>query len=174
MNKSMPLSNIAFKAILSFLLSIVLSSCHQESQKNTTTLSEIQKAEKPEYFLLRPELEKMYGYTQAVRVGNIVKIGGVISIDDKGNATAKDNYLQQMKNCYASLDKVLKHYGCTFDDVILENIYTTSMAELQKNASYRQEIYKNHFPTGSWIGIKELGMPEMMIEIELEAFIKKE
>ena len=76
-----------------------------------------------------------------------------------------------MKNCYASLDKVLAHYGCTFNDVFLENIYTTSMADLQKNASYRHEIYKNHFPTGSWIGIKELGLPEMQIEIEIEALV---
>lgn len=103
----------------------------------------------------------------------MVKIGGVISIDDKGSPIAKDDYLQQMKKCYTSLDKILKHYACTFDDVILENIYTTSMTELQKNASYRHEIYKNHFPTGSWIGIKELGMPEIMIEIQMEVLIPK-
>jgi len=171
MSKRIQLPNIAVKATFFLLLSFALFSCKQETSKTNETTIETGKPEKPEYFLLRPDLEKMYGYTQAVRVGNIVKIGGVISIDEKGNAIAKDDYLQQMKNCYASLDKVLKHYGCTFDDVVLENIYTTSMAELQKNASYRHEIYKNHFPTGSWIGIKELGLPEMMIEIELEALI---
>lgn len=172
MSKHTQLSGISFKVVFSLLLSFVLFSCQQESQKVSERI-EIEKSEKPEYFLLRPELEKMYGYTQAVRVGDIVKIGGVISIDDQGRAIAKDDYLQQMKNCYASLDKVLKHYGCTFDDVVLENIYTTSMNQLQKNAAYRHEIYKNHFPTGSWIGIKELGLPEMMIEIEMEALIPK-
>lgn len=78
-----------------------------------------------------------------------------------------------MKNCYVDIDKVLKYYGCTFEDVVVENIYTTSMADLQKNASYRKEIYKKHFPTGSWIGIKELGLPQMLIEIELEAWITR-
>ena len=116
----------------------------------------------------------MYGYTQAVRVGNIVKIGGVISIDDKGSPLAKGNYLQQMKYYYSSIEKILKHYNCTFDDVFLENICTTSMVKLQKNASYRHEIYANNFPTGSWIGVKELGLPQMMIEIEIEALISKE
>lgn len=130
--------------------------------------------QKPEYFLLRPELEKMYGYTQAVRVGNIVKIGGVISIDDKGNLTGKGDYGQQLTHVYASLEKVLQHYGCTFDDVVLENIYTTSMADLQKNAGYRQKIYTHHFPTGSWIGVKELGLPDAMVEIEIEALTSKE
>lgn len=145
-------------------------SCNQQAPKAPAATA----PEKPEYFLLRPELEKMYGYTQAVRVGNIVKIGGVISIDDKGNLTGKGDYGQQLVNVYASLEKVLKHYGCTFDDVVLENIYTTSMAELQKNAAYRQKIYTHHFPTGSWIGVKELGLPDAMVEIELEALISKE
>src|SRR5690606_37820449 len=109
--------------------------------------------------------------TQAVRIGNLVKVGGVISIDDSGQPLGKDDFLLQMKHCYASLEKVLKNYGCTFDDVVLENLYTTNMNELHKNAAYRHEIYKSHFPTGSWIGVKELGLPEIMIEIELEALI---
>lgn len=171
MKKYIQLSSKLFTATLLIVISFALFSCKNESQKSSEVTTEIEKYEKPEYFLLRPELEKMYGYTQAVRVGDIVKIGGVISIDEQGKPTAIDDYLQQMKNCYVSLDKVLKHYGCTFDDVILENIYTTSIADLQQNASYRHEIYKNHFPTGSWIGVKELGLPEMMIEIEMEALI---
>ena len=30
-----------------------------------------------------------------------------------------------MKNAYSDLDKVLKHFGYTFDDVIVENVFTT-------------------------------------------------
>lgn len=174
MSNQTQFSSFNFKVTFCLLLSFVLFSCKQASQQNAENTTHAVQSEKPEYFLLRPNLEKMYGYTQAVKVGNLVKIGGVISIDENGNAIAKGDYLQQMKNCYVSLEKVLQHYGCTFDDVVLENIYTTSMAELQKNAAYRHEIYKNHFPTGSWIGIRELGMPEMMIEIEMEALIPKE
>ncbi len=163
------------KPLLLAAFFMTMASCNQKA--NTTVESKNQASretltsEKPDYFLLRPDLEKMYGYTQAVRIGNIVKIGGVISIDEKGNPISKGDFKQQMKNCYNSIEKVLKHYNCTFDDVVLENLYTTSMSELQKNAVYRHEIYKDHFPTGSWIGVKELGLPEMMIEIEIEALI---
>lgn len=169
MGKLIGCFNINFKAATVLLLFFALAGCKQKLEQPAETV--IDKPEKPDYFLLRPGLEKMYGYTQAVRVGNIVKIGGIISIDDDGKALSKDNYLQQMKNCYISLGKVLTHYGCSFDDMVLENINTTSMAALHKNASYRHEIYKNHFPTGSWIGIKELGLPEAMIEIEAEALV---
>jgi len=37
--------------------------------------------EAPEYFLLRPEVEKAYGYTHAVRIGDDLKISGAVSMD---------------------------------------------------------------------------------------------
>lgn len=126
-----------------------------------------------EYFWLRPEVEKAYGYTHAVKIGNDIKISGAVSMDDKGVPTAKGDLGQQMKNCYADLDKILKHYNCTFDDVVVENVFTTNMPEFLKQAGYRAGIYKKQFPTGSWLGVKELALPELMIEIELEVHLSK-
>ncbi len=126
-------------------------------------------AETPEYFHLRPEVEKAYGYTHAVRIGEDIKISGAVSMDDEGNPTAVDDLEQQMKNAYSDLDKVLKHYGCTFDDVIVENVFTTDMAKFLEVSSYRNSIYTKQFPTGSWLEVKGLALPELMIEIELEA-----
>ena len=126
-------------------------------------------AETPEYFLLRPEVEKAYGYTHAVKIGDDIKISGAVSMDDEGNPTAVDDLEQQMKNAYSDLDKVLKHYSCTFDDVIVENVFTTDMAKFLEVSSYRNSIYTKQFPTGSWLEVKGLALPEFKIEIELEA-----
>ena len=128
----------------------------------------IKPVETAEYFLLRPEVEKAYGYSHAVKIGNSIKVSGAVSMDDEGNPTAVGDFAQQMKNCYADLEKVLKHFGCTFDDVVVENIFTTNMPLLLENGAYRAEIYKKNFPTGSWLGVKELALPEFMIEIEME------
>jgi 2-iminobutanoate/2-iminopropanoate deaminase len=128
------------------------------------------KSEKPEYFQLRPETEKAFGYSHAVKIGNDIKISGAVSMDDAGNPTAIGDLEQQMKNCYSDLNKVLKHYGCTFDDVVVENVLTTNMPLFLKHSEYRKSIYKKQFPTGSWFGVKELALPEFMIEIELEAY----
>ena len=124
--------------------------------------------QKPEYFLLRPEVEKAFGYSHAVKIGDSIKISGAVSMDDEGNPTAVGDFKQQMKNCYSDLGKILKHYGCTFDDVVVENVFTTNMTKFLEVAGYRTEIYKNYFPTGSWLGVKELALPEFLIEIELE------
>ena len=125
--------------------------------------------EAPEWFLLRPEVEKAYGYSHAVKIGDDIKISGAVSMDDEGNPTAVGDLEQQMKNAYADLEKVLQHYGYTFDDVVVENVYTTDMAGFLELASYRNSIYTKTFPTGTWLEVKGLALPEFMIEIELEA-----
>ena len=126
-------------------------------------------SEAPAYFCLRPEVEKAYGYTHAVQVGDDIKISGAVSMDAAGQPTAVGDLLQQMKNCYADLGQVLAHYGCTFDDVVVENVFTTNMAAFLEHAAYRNSIYTKQFPTGSWLEVKGLALPEFMIEIELEA-----
>ncbi len=133
------------------------------------TMAQICAAETHEYFNLRPAAEKAYGYSHAVRIGDDLLISGAVSMDDTGNATAVGDMAQQMKNCYADLDKVLKHYGYSFDDVVVENIFTTNMAEFINQSGYRNSIYTKNFPTGTWLEVKGLALPGFLIEIELEA-----
>jgi enamine deaminase RidA (YjgF/YER057c/UK114 family) len=147
-------------------LTIAIQSC--EEKESPQVLKNEPKTEMPEYFLLRPEVEKAYGYSHAVKIGNDIKISGAVSMDDEGNPTAVGDLGQQMKNCYADLEKILNHYGCTFDDVVVENIFTTDMPLFLENAAYRDSVYTDHYPTGSWLGVKELALPLFMIEIELE------
>lgn len=156
--------NLVLGLVTLFLTTLVIS-CNQ---KTIPTTEPVAQEEAPEYFSLRPETEKAYGYTHAVKIGNDIKISGAVSMDDAGAPTATGDFLQQMKNCYADLDKILKHYDCTFDDVVVENIFTTNMPLFLENAAYRNEIYTKQFPTGSWLGVKELALPEFLIEIELE------
>lgn len=164
-----PTNRLALMATL-FAMAFVFQCCEQKQKEETREVEEevIVEPEKPEYFLLRPEVEKAYGYSHAVKIGNSIRISGAVSMDDEGNPTAIGDMEQQMKNCYADLEKILKHFGCTFDDVIKEDVFTTDMAQMLEKSAYRAEIYKNGFPTGSWLEVKGLALPEFMVEIELE------
>ena len=146
------------------LLSTAAQSCKQENEKVTTLTSE-----KPEYFNLRPTLEKEYGYTHAVKIGDDLKISGAVSMNDSGIIVAPGNMEQQMKNCYTDLEKILQHYGYTVDDVVSENIYTTNMADFIKVSGFRNSIYKKQFPTGTWLEVKGLAIEGQLIEIDMEA-----
>lgn len=165
-NRTNPLPLIVMLTVLTFSI----QSCNQQPKETPVEIEKEISVENdiPEYFLLRPEVEKAYGYSHAVKIGNSIKISGAVSMDDEGNPTAVGDLAQQMKNCYADLEKILKHYGCTFDDVVKEDVFTTDMSKFLEAAAYRTEIYKTQFPTGSWLGVTELAVPEFMIEIELE------
>ena len=122
-----------------------------------------------EYFNLRPKLEKEYGYSHAVRIGDDLKISGAVSMNDSGVIVGAGNMELQMKNCYSDLEKILQHYGYSFDDVVAENIYTTNMAEFIKVSGFRNSIYKKQFPTGTWLEVKGLAVSGQLIEIDMEA-----
>jgi 2-iminobutanoate/2-iminopropanoate deaminase len=161
--------NLPRQLILLTTLSILFcmaQSCKDAPNKVSETTPQ---KETPEYFLLRPGVEKSYGYSHAVKIGDDLKISGAVSMDSAGNLIAAGNMDQQMKNCYSDLEKILQHYGYTFDDVVAENVYTTNMAEFIKFSAYRNSIYKKQFPTGTWLEVKGLALPGQLIEIDMEA-----
>ena len=159
-------------ALLLAISAIIFSaqSCKEVTKEVNETVI---KPETPEYFLLRPELEKMYGYSHAVRIGDDLKISGAVSMNNDGNLIGEGDMELQMKNCYSDLEKVLKHYGYTFDDVVVENVYTTDMAKFFEVAGYRNSIYTKQFPTGTWLEVRALALPGQMIEIDMEAHKSK-
>ena len=61
---------------------------------------------------------------------------------------------QQMVNVDEELGKALAHYGLTFNDVIVENAFTTDILKVLTASTYRNSIYKTQFPTGSWLEVK--------------------
>ena len=157
--------------VVTLFIATLISSC--KHKVTAAPSKQLVQTETPEYFLFRPEVEKAYGYSHAVKIGNAIKISGAVSMDDKGNLTAPGSMEQQMKNCYADLEKILKHYGCTFDDVVVENVFTTNMEEFINVSSYRNSIYKKQFPTGTWLEVKGLALPGQLIEVDMEAHITK-
>ena len=149
----------------------ILNSCNNTDKSKPTAEGETKMSQSatPEYFNLRPKLEKDYGYSHAVKIGDDLKISGAVSMTDSGIIVGAGNMELQMKNCYSDLEKILQHYGYTFDDVFAENIYTTNMKDMIKVSGFRNSIYKKQFPTGTWLEVKGLAVDGQLIEIDMEA-----
>lgn len=154
-----------------FAMAIFFAGCNVSTTQpaSNENLSTSVVNENAEYFNLRPALGHEYGYTHAVKIGNGLKISGAVSMDNSGKIVAPGNMEQQMKNCYSDLEKILKHYGYTFDDVFAENIYTTDMAAMEKALGFKNTIYTKQFPTGTWLEVKGLAVRGQLIEIDIEA-----
>jgi 2-iminobutanoate/2-iminopropanoate deaminase len=149
----------------------ILSSCQGVVSTGSGEKAQVkeQAVDTPQYFLLRPKLEKEYGYSHAVKIGDDLKISGAVSMDENGVIVGPGNMEQQMKNCYSVLENILRHYGYTFDDVVVENVYTTNMQEFIRVSGYRGSVYKKQYPTGTWLEVKGLAVQGQLIEIDMEA-----
>lgn len=130
-------------------------------------------AETPEYYLHRAEVEKAYGYSQAVKVGPFIKVSGTVSMDDEGKPVAAGDMEHQVINIYADLREILAHFGLGFEDVVVENVFTTDMTRFVSAAEYRKEIYKNNFPTATWLEVPSLASPDFLVEIAIEAVVQE-
>lgn len=149
----------------------VLCGCNHSDKEASVSSGQktVPEHDTADYFLLRHKLEKEYGYSHAVKIGNDLKISGAVSMNDSGLIVGPGNMEQQMKNCYSDLEKILTHYGYTFNDVIVENVYTTDMEEFIRVSGYRSTLYKKQFPTGTWLEVKGLAVKGQLIEIDMEA-----
>lgn len=103
-----------------------------------------------------------YGYAGVVRSGNILYLSGV---------TAPGDFPTQVKSVYTTLENNLKRFGATFPNVVKENLFTTSIDSMKKYSYIRKPFYNNDYPAASWIGIKELFVPDRMLEVELVAHL---
>ena len=106
--------------------------------------------------------EDNVGYTQAIKTGNTLYISGSVGWGDMPDAIRK---------AYDTLDKTLKAYGANFSNVVKENLYTTALDSVIKNKEIRNLYYKNDFPAATWVEVKRLYNPGIVIEVELVAVL---
>ncbi|MBL0110090.1 MAG: RidA family protein [Saprospiraceae bacterium] len=104
--------------------------------------------------------DTVYGYAGVVRQGNTLYFSGV---------TASGDFPTQVNNVYITHENNLKRFGATFQNVVKENIFTTSIDSIKKYAYIRKPFYHQDYPAATWIGINELFLPDRDIEVELIA-----
>ena len=140
---------------LTFVCVLVLASIAGHSQNNN-----IQKQK----FHWGREQDTTAGYTQAIKVDNILYISGTVSRGDAATA---------LKNIYTNLDRTLKHYGATFQNVVKETLFTTDIEAVKQANHARKPFYNGDYPSATWVQISRLFMPDVMIEVELVAHLPK-
>ncbi len=102
------------------------------------------------------------GYVQVVKVGNILYISGAVSTDITAEGITR---------VYRALERSLKSFGATFQNVVKENLYTTDIEAMKRNNDSRKVFYKNDFPAATWVQVSRLYMPEAKLEVELVAHL---
>ena len=104
------------------------------------------------------------GYVQVVKVDNVLYISG---------AVAREVTPEGITNVYKALEKSLKSFGATFQNVVKENLYTTDMEAMKKYNDARKAFYKGDFPAATWMQVARLFMHDARLEVELIAHLPK-
>ncbi|KAK1987283.1 endoribonuclease L-PSP [Colletotrichum cereale] len=113
---------------------------------------------------------EQYHYSQAVKLGNIVRTSGQGGWDEKGNISpdiekqtgvAFDNVLKALK----AVDSRL-----SFNDIYSIRSYHTDMdAALEVMTTQFKKLFPNHRPIWTCVQIGKLALEGMQVEIEVEA-----
>lgn len=125
-------------------------------------------------FYNRRGLEKRVGYSQAVLAGDYLFISGCVSWDMDGNVLHAGDFASQVEAVYADIDATLKAHGMDTSDVVKETVFTTDMEALVAANHKRMEHYKLATPPAStWVEIKRLVHPDLLVEVEITAFKRR-
>jgi enamine deaminase RidA (YjgF/YER057c/UK114 family) len=117
--------------------------------------------------------EKEYGYSQAVKIGNVIYLSGQVGHDDNGNIVGIGNMALQMRQAYRNIEKLLAQYGATIDNIVEEVLFVRDMdAAFAARVQCKQEVFGgNPVVASTIVQIERLAFPELMIEIKCIAYL---
>jgi enamine deaminase RidA (YjgF/YER057c/UK114 family) len=123
-----------------------------------------------------PGLTKPTGYTHVVVAadGRTVYIAGQVAFDSTGALVGAGDFRAQAERVFANLRIALASAGATFSDVVKTTTYVTDVA----NAAALREIRGKYLdaarpPANSLIGVAWLARPELLLEIEAVAVLRR-
>lgn len=116
-------------------------------------------------------LEPVIGFSRAVRVGNIVVVGGTAPIKAEGGTAAVGDAYGQTKRCLEIIAKALNDAGSRLEDVTRTRIILTDIALWKDAARAHAEAFGTIRPVTTLMQVSAFVDPDWLVEIEAEAVI---
>lgn len=114
--------------------------------------------------------EEMFGYCRAVRAGDWVEVAGTTATDDGIVLHPEDAYNQTMF-ILSKIEKALKQAGAEMSDVVRTRMFVTDISRWDEFGRAHAEFFRASKPASTMVEVKGLIDPDMLIEIEVSAFV---
>ena len=113
-----------------------------------------------------------YPYSPGTKAGNMVYTAGQVAWDITGKVIGINDIRAQTKQTLSNVVSVLKEGGADINDVVKCNVYLKNMSDFQIMNEEFAKLFSSNPPARTTVQTP-MAEPEMLVEIEAIAYIKK-
>lgn len=111
------------------------------------------------------DFESTVGYSRAVRIGAYVVVAGTTGNGPAGDITA------QTRDALRRVEIALQNAGATLADVIRTRIFVTDISRWREVGAVHAQVFGDIRPVATMVEVSALIAPELMVEIEADAYV---
>ena len=110
-------------------------------------------------------------YCDAVRFGDVLFISGLVGVDADGKVVGEGDAARQTRQIFENMRKVLDAAGAGFGDMLKVTVFLKNIDDRARINPVRQEFFGDARPASTLVGVRELPVPGMKVEIEAVAVL---